>query len=76
MDPTTERAQQADPPVAELVAEALDDHRPVTGQRTGRFPLVGEVGRQIARRTLVQGVVAFESLDRRLRGHGLQLPQE
>ena len=52
-----ERAEQADPPVADLVAEALDDDRAVVGHDTGGLGLLGDVLQQVGRRQLVEGVV-------------------
>lgn len=43
-----------DPPVAQLVAEALDHDRPVVGQMAGGLALLGQVGEQIAGRPVVQ----------------------
>ena len=41
VDAAAEWAQQADPPVAQLVAEAFDHDRAIAGERAGRLPLVG-----------------------------------
>ena len=47
MDPAAKRGQQHEPPVAQLVAEALDDHPPVGRQCAGHLPLVLDVGDQV-----------------------------
>ncbi len=54
VDPAAERGQQADPPVAQLVAEALDDDRPIRRQRSGRLALLRQVGGQVAGCPLVE----------------------
>ena len=66
-----ERRQDADAPVADLVAEALDDDGPIRGHGTGRGLLVAEEGHQVLRRLLVQRVVFGQPRDRlRLRQGG------
>jgi hypothetical protein len=47
VDPAPERRQQADPPVAQLVAEPFDHHPPVGRQGAGRLLLVVEVREQV-----------------------------
>ena len=49
-----ERAQNADPPVANLVAEPFDDHRAIVGHDTGGLGLLGEIHDHIASRELVE----------------------
>ena len=49
-----------EPPVAELVAEALDDDPPVRGQRARRIALVLEVGEQVLGGELVEVVVCSQ----------------
>ena len=56
VDPGAEGAEDADPPVADLVPEALDDDRPVVGQRPRRLDLLVEVAEQVVRRHRVQPV--------------------
>ena len=57
-----ERAEHAHPPVADLVAEALDDHRAVAGHHArGRLLLAQEL-EQVLGRELVEVVVALEHL--------------
>ena len=56
MDAAAERRQQAQPPVAELVAEALDDDPPVGRQRPDDLALVLEVGQQVLGGQLVEVV--------------------
>ena len=47
--PCAERREHADPPVAELVGEALDDDGAVVGDRAGGLDLLVEVGDEVAR---------------------------
>ena len=60
-----ERAVQHQAPVAELVAEPLDDQGAVVRQVAGRLALVGEVGDQVAGGQLVQAVGAPPGRSRR-----------
>ena len=62
MDPPAERRQQRQPPVAELVAEPLDDDAPVGRQRAGRVALVLEVREQVLGGAVVEVVVVLEPL--------------
>ena len=57
VDGRAERAEDADPPVADLVAEALDDDRAVVGHDAGGLGLLVEVLQQVGRGQLVEGVV-------------------
>ena len=66
MDPAAERRQQHEPPVAELVAEALDDDPPVGRQGAGDLALVLEVGDEVLGRELVEVVVRPQAVGRRL----------
>ena len=59
-----ERGEDAQPPVADLVAEALDDDRPVGRDHPGGLLLLGEELEQVAGRALVEVVVALEHLRR------------
>ena len=52
-----ERREDADAPVADLVAEALDDDRPVGRHRAGRACLLAQEREQVARRALVEVVL-------------------
>ena len=52
-----ERRQDADAPVADLVAEALDHDRAVGRHGAGRARLLAQVGEQVARGALVEVVV-------------------
>ncbi len=61
-----ERREDADAPVADLVAEALDDDRAVGRHGAGRVGLLAEEGEQVARRTLVEEELLAQPL-RRLR---------
>ena len=58
MDAAAERRQQHEPPVAELVAEALDDDPPVGRQGADDLALVLEVGDEVLGGQLVEVVVA------------------
>ena len=51
-----ERREDADPPVADLVGEALDDDRAVVGDRAGRLGLLVEVHAQVRRGPRVEAV--------------------
>ena len=62
VDSATERCQQRQAPVAELVAEPLD-HDPLVGrERAGRFALVLEIREQVLGGAVVEIVVVLESL--------------
>ena len=50
VDLGAERREHADPPVADLVAEPLDDDRAVVGDRAGGLGLLVEVGEQVGGR--------------------------
>ena len=56
-----EGREDADPPVPDLVAEALDDDRPVGGHDTGDRLLLAEERQQVARGERVEPVLALES---------------
>jgi hypothetical protein len=58
------------PPVAQFVAESLDEHRPVVGQPAGRHPLLGEVGEQVVGAPFVEAGVVRPSARRLLVGAG------
>ncbi len=60
MDPPAERREDAHPPVADLVAEALDDDGPVAREDAGRGLLLGEELEQVAGGQGVEVVVALE----------------
>jgi hypothetical protein len=62
VDPCAERRVEADAPVADLVAEALDDQRAVVGHHPGRLGLLVEVGHDVGRRPLVERVHGAEPL--------------
>ena len=66
MDAATERRQQHEPPVAQLVPEALDDDPPVGRQGADDLPLVLEVGDEVLGRELVEVVVRPQAVGRRL----------
>ena len=56
VDAAAERGQQAQPPVAQLVAEALDDDPLVGRQGARRLALVVEIGEQVGGGALVEVV--------------------
>ena len=68
MHAAAERRQDHEPPVAELVAEPLDDEAPVRRQRAGDLALLVEVGDEVRRGQLVEVVLLAEP--RRERAHG------
>ena len=59
-----ERREDAHPPVADLVAEALDDHGPVVGYGAGGLQLVVEVGHEVLGGPVVQADVVAQALER------------
>src|SRR5207244_4553988 len=67
VDLSAERGEDADPPVAEVVDDALDDDGAVVGNRSRRRVLIFEILKEIARRELVEVVLLHEALDRVLR---------
>ena len=69
VDATAERREHAEPPVADLVAEALDDDRLVGGDDPGRGLLLAQVGDEVLGGELVEVVVGGELLG--LGGDGL-----
>jgi len=66
MHARSERRQDADAPVADLVAEALDDDRPVRGNNSRGSLLLAQEGEQVGGRALVEAVVARQPRDRLL----------
>ena len=58
VDATAERGEHAEPPVADLVAEALDHDRLVGGDDPGRGLLLAQVGDEVLGGELVEVVVA------------------
>ena len=52
--------EHAQPPVADLVAEALEHDRALAGQHAGGGLLLAQVGEQVTRGALVEVVVALE----------------
>src|SRR5207302_3977357 len=62
-----ERREDADPPVADLVPEALDDDGPVGGDGAGGRRLLVQELEQVPRRPFVERVLRRQSLDRLLR---------
>ncbi len=57
VDPRAERCQEAESPVAQLVAESLHDDPPVRRQRPSGLALVLQVREQVLRREVVQVVL-------------------
>ena len=68
-----ERREDADAPVAELVAAALDDDRPVVGNLAGRIGLVCEKAKQILGGTGIEIVLVDEARERCWLRQGAQL---
>ena len=64
MHAAAERRQNADAPVADLVAETLDDDRAVGRDGAGRIGLVAQEGEQVARGDLLEQELALQALDR------------
>src|SRR5215207_1244820 len=75
MDATAERRENADPPVPNLVAEALHDDRLVRGHGTGGRLLLTQEGDEVQGGSLVEQVVLPETLDRLRLGQRDQLPR-
>ena len=73
MHAAAERGQDADAPVADLVAEALDDDRPVGGDDPGRGLLLAEERDEVPRGERVEAVVLLDASDRRVVGESRQL---
>ena len=70
---SAERGQDAHPPVADLVAEALDDDGPVGGKRPGRLLLLAQVRDEVRGGATVEQVIAGETLDGLLVGESDEL---
>ena len=70
MHAAAERRQDADAPVADLVAEALDDDRAIGRDNAGRGRLLSEEGEQVLRRARVEVVVLPQVGERVLVGAG------
>ena len=64
MDASPERRQHRQPPIAELIAEALDHDGAVGGHRSGGLNLVREVVEQVAGRPIIEARALLQS------GHG------
>jgi hypothetical protein len=74
--PAAERGQDAHPPVAQLVAEALDDHGAIARHHAGGGALLGHVLLQVVRRQRIEPVLLAQpalGARRRLR---VELPHE
>ena len=68
MDPGAERREDAHTPVADLVAEALDDDRAVVGHHARSCALRVEIPQNVHRCGAVQAVLALQSFDQPGRG--------
>ena len=64
VDRRAERAEDAHPPVADLVAEPLDDDRAIVGHGTGRLDLFADVLHEVVRGERVERVVRHQPFDR------------
>ncbi|HEY6149070.1 MAG TPA: hypothetical protein VIW19_01005, partial [Gaiellaceae bacterium] len=73
MDAAAERRQHAEAPVADLVAEALDDDGSVRRNGARRRLLLTEKGEQVLGRAFVERVLGLEPLDRLFIGERRQL---
>ena len=73
MHARAEGREDADPPVADLVLEALDDDRAVRRDGAGRGLLVAQEGQQVPCSLLVEGVILRQPFEGLLLGHGGQL---
>ena len=71
---TAVRREDAQPPVADLVAEALDDQRPVGGDDARRRLLLGQEGEQVGGGAPVEVVVALQRLLVLVDGHPRERP--
>ena len=75
--PARRTAKDAHAPVADLVAEALDDDRAIVGHRPGRLRLVVEVARRGSRRPSASRPTSSRRRAHRLRARrGAQLARE
>ncbi len=63
MHAPAERGQDAHPPVAYLVPEALDDDGTVGGKRPGRLLLLAQIREEVRGCTTVEEVIAGETRD-------------
>jgi hypothetical protein len=72
--PGAERGQDAEAPVADLVAEALDHHDAVGRHDPGRGLLLPQKCQQVRRSSGVQPMLLAEALERLLVGEAHQLP--
>ena len=77
MHARAERGQDADPPVAQLVAEAFDDDRPIVRDRApGGFGLFVDVGDEVPRGALVEPDVLTEPAHHVVAPRGAELARE
>ena len=73
MHARTERRENADPPVADLVGEPFDDDRAVVRHGAGGVGLVGEVGEEIGRGAVVEAIPVGQRVRRENRIEGADL---
>ena len=76
VDPRAERRQDAQPPVADLVAEPLDHHGGVARHRPGRVDLVSEVPHQVHGGPLVERRLLAEPREGAVRPRRHELTRE
>ena len=75
MHPAAERREDADSPVADLVAEALDDDGAVGGDGAGCVGLVAQEGEQVAGGPLVEQEVGAQAVERGFVAERGELPR-
>src|SRR5688572_28301683 len=75
MDATAERSEDADPPVAYLVAEALDHDRAVGRDRAGRRLLLPQECEEVVGGSLVKRVLLCQARHRLLVAQRGKLPR-
>ena len=76
MDAGAEGREDADPPVADLVPEPLDRHRPVGRQGAGVVPLLVDVGEEVRRGVRVERSLFGQEAARVVRVPAAELTQE
>ncbi len=65
MDSSSSRGQDADPPIAEVVADSLDQHGPRVRNGVGSRHLILEIPQQILRGAPVEVVFSHETVSGR-----------
>ncbi len=76
MHTLAERGEDAHPPVADLVAEAFDHHRPVVGDGPGGLELVVEVGHEVLGGPGIEADLVLQAREGRGATRAAQLPRE